>query len=268
MPDLPETESPLAGRRVLVTRAAHQAGKLSEGLRALGAEPVEVPVLEIGPPANFDSLDAALRQLDRYQWLIFTSANAVRALGSRISQLGLGIAKPMRLQVAAVGTATAAAARDAGWHIAVVPESYVAEGLVATLVGEISGKRVLLARAAVARDVIPGALRASGATVDVVDAYRNVVPEDAPQRLRRAMSQRLDAATFTSSSSVTHLAEAANVAGVDFPFEGVPAVSIGPITTETLREHGWEPAAEAHVSDIPGLIEAVSRILATNHTAG
>jgi uroporphyrinogen-III synthase/uroporphyrinogen III methyltransferase/synthase len=120
---------------------------------------------------------------------------------------------------------------------------------------------VLLARAAVARDVIPDALRAGGAIVDVVDAYRNVVARDAPERLRAALADELDAATFTSSSSVTHLAEAAKASGVAFPFAGVPAVSIGPVTSRTLREMGWEPAAEADPHDVPGLIAATVRAL-------
>jgi uroporphyrinogen-III synthase len=108
----------------------------------------------------------------------------------------------------------------------------------------------------VARDVIPEALRAVGAEVEVVEAYRNVLPEAAPELLRRALAEGLDAATFTSSSSATHLADAARVAGVAWPLVGVPAVSIGPITSQSLRELGWEPAAEANPSDIPGLIAA------------
>jgi uroporphyrinogen-III synthase/uroporphyrinogen III methyltransferase/synthase len=126
-----------------------------------------------------------------------------------------------------------------------------------------AGNRVLLARAAVARDVIPDALRAAGATVDVVDAYRNVMPEGASERVRDALTAGLDAATFTSSSSVEHLADAAKAAGVVFPFEGVPAVSIGPITSQTLRGMGWEPAAEAEPHDVSGLIAAVVRVLST-----
>jgi uroporphyrinogen-III synthase len=255
---------PLAGRRVLVTRAAHQAGKLSEGLRALGAEPVEVPVLEIRPPASFEPLDAALRQLGSYDWLILTSANAVRALEQRASFLGFsleGLAPP---QVAAVGEATAASARSAGLQVAFVPEAYVAEGLVERLLPSLqnrtSSQRFLIVRAAVARDVIPGALRAADAVVDVADAYRNVLPEAAPEQLRRAVVEGLDAATFTSSSSAKHLAEAAHIAGVAWPLAGVPAVSIGPITSQTLRELGWPPFVEAVPSDIPGLIAAVEHL--------
>jgi uroporphyrinogen-III synthase/uroporphyrinogen III methyltransferase/synthase len=254
---------------VLVTRALHQAGKLSEGLRALGAEVVEVPVLEIRPPESFAGLDRTLQQIESYDWLIFTSANAVRAVTERAGKLEIkaatGLEQPARLKVAAVGEATAAAARKEGWHVAFVPESYVAESLVAGLLEGIqfqtTGLRVLLARATVARDVIPEALREAGAEVDVAEAYRNALPEAAPEELRQALALRIDAATFTSSSSANHLAEAAQKAGVAWPFLGAAAVSIGPITSQTLWELGWEPAGEANPSDIPGLIAAVTRVL-------
>lgn len=256
---------PLAGRRVLVTRALHQAGKLSDGLRALGAEPVEVPVLEIRPPADFAPLDAALKQIDCYDWLILTSANAVRAVAERAEKLRIGMEQRARLKVAVVGEATAAAARKAGLQVQFVPERYVAGSLVAGLLEgmhlQTMGVRVLLTRAAVARDVIPDALREAGITVDVADAYRNVLPEVAPELLLKAVANRIDAVTFTSSSSVTHLAEAARLAGVAWPFAGVPAVSIGPITSETLTGLGWLPAAEADPSDIAGLVAAVSMLL-------
>jgi uroporphyrinogen-III synthase/uroporphyrinogen III methyltransferase/synthase len=255
------SEQPLAGRRVLVSRAAHQASKLSDGLRALGAKPVEVPVLEIHPPASFGPLDAALRQLDYYNWLILTSANVVRVLQERAAVQRISLVSRASLQVAAVGSATAKAAIDVGIKVDFIPESYVAESLVEGLLAQVSGQRILLARAAVARDVIPGAMRAAGAQVDVVDAYQNAMPEAAPEQLRRALEQGIDAATFTSSSSANHLAEAADKAGLPWPLPGIPAISIGPVTSQTLRELGWEPAAEADRSDIPGLIAAVVKAL-------
>jgi uroporphyrinogen-III synthase len=256
---------PLAGRRILVTRAVEQAGKLSAALKALGAEPVEVPVLEIRPPASFEPLDAALRRLDSYNWLILTSANTVRVLVERAAVLGIKLGLCDTLKVAVVGQATAAAARKAGLQIALVPEAYLAESLVERLVGlddRVLGQRILLARAEVARDVIPEALRTAGALVDVVDAYRNLLPEAAPGQLRRALLEGVDAATFTSSSSATHLAETARQAEIPWPFAAVPAVSIGPITSHTLRKLGWEPNAEAQISDIPGLVAAVVQLLA------
>ena len=252
---------PLAGRRILVTRAAHQAGKLSDGLRALGAEPVEVPVLEIGPPRSFEALDRALHQIPRYDWFLFTSANTVRAVVERAAALGVDLAPAAGAHVAAVGEATATALRTAGLDVTFVPESYVAESLLKGIGAQMAGKRVLLARASVARDVIPRSLKEAGALVDVADAYQNVLPAEAAERLREALTERLDAATFTSSSSVTHLADAAEKARIAFPLFGVPAISIGPITSRTLRELLWEPAAEADQHDVPGLVAAVERVL-------
>ncbi len=247
----------LEGKRILVTRAVHQASKLSDGLRPLGAEPVEVPVLEIQPPADRAPLDRALRELESYNWLILTSANTLRVVA-----WSSFLDKIANLKVAAVGEATAEAARNAGLQVALVPETYVAEALVDCLANQAAGKRILLVRAEVARDVIPDALRAAGAVVDVVDAYRNGLPAAAPERLRAALEKGIDAATFTSSSSVTHLADAARAAGIRFPFAGVHAISIGPITSQTLRELGWRPAAEASQSDLPGLVAAVKEFFA------
>jgi uroporphyrinogen-III synthase len=249
------TVPPLAHKRILVTRAAHQAGKLSEGLRASGAEPVEVPVLEIKPPCSYDPLDNALHTLNTYDWLILTSANAVQSIVERIAACGI-VYNQSKPQIAAVGKVTAEAARKAGFNVALTPREYVAESLLDSFTGT-KGQRILLARAAIARDLIPDTLRATGAIVDVVDAYQNAIPKDAPEKLRAALASHIDAATFTSSSSVTHLAEVARAAGIAFPFAGVKAISIGPITSATLREHGWPPMAEADPHDIPGLIAAV-----------
>ena len=279
----------LTGKRILVTRAVRQAGKLSDALRELGATPVEVPVLEIQPAEDFAPLEKAIRQLDSYDWLIFTSANAVSILAFNASLHGFSIHNSPGPKIAAIGRATAEAVERAHLKVDLVPEDYVAESLVDAFLkrhevsghdfsraksaakkegalapeGNLAGQRILIARAAIARDVIPDALRAAGAHVDVVDAYRNVMPQAAPALLRAALEQGIDAATFTSSSSVTHLADAAKAAGLAFPFSGVSAISIGPITSQTLREYNWEPAAEASPSDIPGLVEALARYFRT-----
>ena len=253
---------PLAGRHVLVTRAAGQAGKLSEGLSALGAIAVEVPVLEIRPPESYEPLDRALRNLDRYDWLVLTSSNAAVIFHGRAVQLGIPLLN-LKPRIAAVGKATAKALEMlAHLTVSLTPLQYVAESLVSELTDQVAGKVVLLARAEVARDVIPDALRAAGARVEVVDAYRNVMPETAPAQLSAALAKGLDAATFTSSSTVTHLADAAGAAGIAFPLAGVAAVSIGPITSATLRGHNWPPAAEANPHDVSGLIDAVAKLLA------
>lgn len=255
------SSQPLAGRRILITRGAKQAPRLSDGLRALGAIPVEVPVIEICPPESYEPLNRALRQLDRYDWLLFTSMNSVVPFHVCAMDLGIPLTN-LKPRIAAIGRATAQALETlVHLKVSLTPKEYVAESLVEALAAQISGKRILLARAAIARDVIPDALRELGATVDVVDAYQNALPDAAPSQLREALAQEIDAATFTSSSSVTHLAEAAKAAGVAFPFANVPAISIGPITSQTLRDLNWPPAAEADPHDIPGLIAATVRIL-------
>ncbi len=253
--------SALTGRRILVTRAPHQATELSQSLRALGAVPVEVPVLAIAPPEDFTALDLALGSLAAFDWIVFTSANAVRALVARAAELGRPTAAAT-LSVAAIGRATASAAREAGFSVALVPEHAVGESLAAALALRVAGRRVLLVRAVVARDLVPDALRAAGADLVIAEAYRNVVPESSIPLLVRAVGQGIDAATFTSSSSVTHLAALAAAASIPFPLPGVPAVSIGPITSATLGEHHWPPAVEASRAEIPALIAAVQSLFA------
>lgn len=248
---------PLAGMRVLVMRAVHQAGTLSERLREMGAEPVLVPVLEMRPPESYESLDAALGELSGFDWLILTSGNSVEAVAARCALQGVSLKGFDRLRVAAVGRTTAAAAVKAGLRVDVVPESFASEGVVAALRKLVGGKKVLLARAAVARDLIPEELAAAGAVMTVVDAYRTAIPEGAKERFSEALRGGVDVAAFTSSSSVKHLAALAHEAGVGFPLKGVKAVSIGPVTSETLREFGWEPAAEATRADVQSLVEAL-----------
>jgi uroporphyrinogen-III synthase len=255
---------PLAGRTILVTRARHQAGRLAAALRKVGAEVVEIPAIAIVPPNSYEELDQALSHLAQYQWLIVTSANAVEALRTRLAVVKTEAGAFSHLKIAAVGSATAAALRELGLEVAVTPAEYVAESLVEALGSRVDGRRVLLARAVVARDVIPDALRARGATVDVVDAYRTVIPEESVTAIRTLFgaSERVpDAATFTSSSTVTNFAALLQAAGVAAP-AAMRAVSIGPVTSGTLRDLGWDPAAEANPHDLAGLVAAVVSALA------
>ncbi len=250
----------------MVTRTRHQAGRLAEELRARGAEVLEVPAIEIAPPESYEPLDQALRHLSQYQWLIAASVNAVGALSGRIEALGLTSKICDHLRVAAVGSATAQALRALGLPPAITPPEYVAESLVEAISAQMRGQRVLLARAAVARDVIPDALRAQGTLVDVVDAYRTVIPAGSVAAIRTLFgndSRRLDAATFTSSSTVVNFLALLREAGVEAP-ASLHAISIGPITSRTLREHGWEPAAEAAPHDLAGLVAAVVQSLSAH----
>jgi uroporphyrinogen-III synthase len=257
------TSLPLAGRRILVTRARHQAGQLSAQLAELGAEVIEIPAIEIIPPKSWDSLDTALRNARQYQWLIVTSVNTVKFITERLAVLDLPISSLEHLRIAAVGLATARALSEAGLNVSLTPDEYVAESLIAAIGDQVRGERILIARAAVARDVIPDALSRAGAQVDVVEAYQNVIPEDSIQRIAGvfAPGQRPpDAATFTSSSTVTNFFRLLETAGLEPP-AGMLAISIGPITSQTLGDHRWTPAAEADPHNIPGLITAIVRAL-------
>jgi uroporphyrinogen-III synthase len=260
------SDLPLAGRTILVTRARRQAGQLSEELRARGANVLEIPAIAIVPPESYAALDAALRNLSQYQWLIVTSTNGAQALGERIAAHAIDAAKEIHWQVAAVGASTAQAMREIGLTVSITPREYVAESLVDALGEQIRGKRVLLVRAAVARDLIPHALRQRGAKVDVADAYRTIIPPGSVTAIRTIFGPGgsvPDAATFTSSSTVTNFLALLREAGVAPPAT-MKAVSIGPITSATLREHSWEPAAEADPHDLAGLVAAVDRILTTD----
>jgi uroporphyrinogen-III synthase len=257
------SELPLARRTILVTRARRQAGRLSDELRALGANVLGIPAIEIAPPDSYAALDDALGHLSQFQWLIVTSANGAEALRERMSALGIHAGALAPLRVAAVGASTAQALRDTGLLVAVTPREYVAESLLEALGDRAKGQRVLLARAAVARDLIPDALRTQGAVVDVVDAYRTVIPAESVTAVRAIFGpggHPPDAATFTSSSTVTNFLALLREADVVAPAT-MKAVSIGPITSATLRENGWEPAAEADPHDLSGLVEAVVRAL-------
>jgi len=256
---------PLAGRRVVVTRTRQQAGGLAVALRGLGAEVVQLPTIEIVPPESYGPLDEALGAIARYQWLVVASVNAVRVVGERFAALGLDLRCLNGVRIAAVGPSTAGALEALGVRPALVPPEFVAESLVEALSGLVGGLRVLVVRAAEARDVIPEGLTRFGATVDVVEGYRNVVPRDSVAGVRALFADpraRLpDAVTFTSSSTVAHFFKLLREAGIDGVPANVQAVSIGPVTSASLREHGWEPTAEARAHDVQGVVEAALRAL-------
>src|SRR5271155_2276509 len=195
---------PLAGVRFLVGRARHQAGALSGELRKRGATVLEIPFIEIRKPRSFKPLDSALMNLDSYDWLILTSVNGVQAMWERLGKLRLPKTALKHLNIAAIGPATKKAIEERGIEVDVVPKEYVAESVVRSLRRRVKGKRVLLVRAKVARDVIPRELRKAGAHVDVVEAYETIVPNSSRSRLRSSLGKPRRAPhviTFTSSST-------------------------------------------------------------------
>jgi uroporphyrinogen-III synthase len=255
------TAGPLAGRRIVVTRAQRQSGGLRERLEQQGAEVLLLPTIEIAPPDSYAPLDGALRLPQQFHWLVVTSANAVRVIGERLTALGLLAKSLAQLRCAAVGPSTAEAVRSMGLAVEVIPERYVGEALAGALADRVRGQRVLLVRAAAARDVVPDALLAAGATLTVVDAYRTVVPADAVGRARAVFSDEPlpDAVVFTSGSTVTHLLDVLRDAGLACPRE-VACVSIGPVTSAAVRDAGLVVAAEAETASLDALVDACVRL--------
>jgi uroporphyrinogen-III synthase len=253
----------LAGKRILTTRAPQQAGRLAQALEAKGARVLRLATIEIVPPASYAALDTALRGIQGFDWLILTSTNGVAALHARTQVLQLPRHRFAHLQVAAIGHATAEAAREIGLTVAVVPEKYVAEGVVASVKDKVASRRVLLVRASVGRDVIPDELVRCGARVEIAEAYRTHLPETSIGEVKALLGEGKplpDAVTFTSSSTVSNFFALLRAAAMERP-SGLRAVSIGPVTTNTLREHNWEPSGEAARSDIPGLVQACEGLL-------
>ena len=264
----------------MVGRAKHQAGALSAELRKRGAQVLEIPFIEIRKPRSFRPLDSALKSLDSYDWLILTSVNGVEAMWDRLEKAGRkqtwksGASAPRlrgkdsgalapALRIAAIGPATKKAIEKRGLKVDVVPKEYVAESVVRSLKGKVKGKRVLLVRAKVARDVIPRELRKAGAHVDVVEAYETVAPQSSRRRLQAALKnpkKRPHVVTFTSSSTVKNFVELLNIPDkrkLRSLLEGVRMSSIGPVTSTTLRESGLPVDIAATEFTIPGLVAAI-----------
>ena len=259
---------PLSGVRILVGRARHQASALSAGLKELGAEVIEIPFIKIRPPRSYKPLDGALKRIAEYDWLILTSVNGVDAVASRLRRLKITSESLRFIKVAAIGPSTRDAAEKLGLKVAIIPEQYVAESVVESLRGKVEGKHVLLARAKVARDVIPRELRKMGAKVDVAEAYETAVPKSSQQKVRALMRNpnlRPNVITFTSSSTVRNFVEllGGKLRGQKYPraaeLDGIQFASIGPITSATLRELGMPVHIEAQKYTIAGLIQAIVR---------
>jgi uroporphyrinogen-III synthase len=254
----PNEKHPLAGTRILVGRARHQASSLSTNLRSLGAAVVEIPFIEIRPPRSHQQLDDALKNIKSYDWLILTSVNGVEAMWHRLRKLRIPRSLLKRLQIAAIGPATKAAIVKHGLKVKMVPEEYVAESVVKGLRDKVNGKRVLLVRAKVARDVIPEELHKAGAQVDVVEAYETVVPEKSRTRLGNLMKskRRPHIITFTSSSTAKNFAELLGDSRNGI-LKDVQCASIGPVTSATLRELELPVGIEAREFTMGGLIRAI-----------
>ncbi|MEW6265202.1 MAG: uroporphyrinogen-III C-methyltransferase [Thermodesulfobacteriota bacterium] len=249
---------PLFGRRLLVTRARAQASALTRKLAALGARVLECPTLEIVPPQDWWPVDQALKGLAVFDWLVLTSPNGVDFFFDRLFHLGLDVRALAGLKLAAIGPATAGKIKGFGLILDLMPEAYVAEKLAEALIAAgAAGRRILLARAAAARDILPEELKKAGAEVHEVVLYRTEAPDGLTQEAEKALTAgEIDLVTFTSSSTVTHLAALLGPRAAGFQTR-VPAACIGPITAATARQAGFRVAASARRYTLDGLVEAV-----------
>jgi uroporphyrinogen-III synthase len=306
--------------RVLITRSPHQASALADQLRALGADPILIPTIELADPTTFTPLDAALAQLGHFHWLLFTSANAVEAFHRRLDHTAAepgapGLASetwvvptkaqapaknsvilsegqspqpkdpdaanptstprpfppltlPANLRIAAIGAATARALEADGLHAELLPPQAVAESLAEALLPHAlqpdgTPTRFLLLRAETARELLPDTLRAAGADVTIAPAYRTIVPTESIAAIRQLFSTRENwpaAITFTSSSTATNLLGLLEVSSLSLPQE-ILRISIGPITSQTLRDLNLPPHAEAAEPTLPSLVAEVVKAL-------
>ncbi len=257
---------PLAGRRIVITRRAEQARSLHRALSTRGAEVIELPTIALAPPKSWRPVDAAIARLEEYDWVIFTSVNGVEAFAARLRRRRKTMSALNRALIAAIGPATARALRARGLRVNVVPEDYRAEGLLKAL-GKSNwrGTRVLLARAAKARDFLPRELKRRGARLDVVAVYRTVVPQSSRARLAKVLGRRKpDAITFTSSSTVRNFFALLRSSRARRALRGVAVATIGPVTSRTARSLSLKVAVEAQRYTVAGLVQALEKLFADN----
>ena len=253
---------PLLGKKILVTRTREQASAHSRQLRALGATVCEYPVIKIAPPAdNFAALDAALAEIGTFDRIIFTSANGVTGFFARLFAAKKDARALSGAKIAVIGTATADKLKEYGIVADTVPEEFRAEGLIAALQNEVTdGEKILLARAAEARDILPEALAGMGAAVRIVPVYQTLATDENAEKLKEQLvGGEFAAVTFTSSSTVKNFVR---IAGRD-ALKHVAAAAIGPVTAATLEEYGITPVVCAEEYTIAGLVAAIEKMFQT-----
>ena len=263
-------EQPLGGRTVMITRARAQAAEFAALLESSGARVVACPTIEIVAPESYALLDEAIENLFGYDWLVFTSANAVEHFLRRLAALGREVGELDSLRVCAVGEATAERLVAAHVHVDVVPQKFQAEGVFDALEtylggrGQFEGLNFLLPRAAVARDFLPRALEGAGARVDAVPAYRTVRPETTDRARVEALlvGGGVDCVTFTSSSTVHNFAQLFDTRDLRGLLAGVRVACIGEVTAQTAAEYGLRTDIRPAEATAPALARAVAEFYA------
>ncbi|HEX6436975.1 MAG TPA: uroporphyrinogen-III synthase [Candidatus Binatia bacterium] len=259
--------SVLSGKRIVVTRPRTQAGELSRRLSDLGAEVIEFPTIAVEPPFDYAPMDRAIAQLNQYDWLFFTSINGVQSFFDRLRHFGNDSQDLEHLKVVAIGPETARRLEAEGVHVDLVPSKYQAEGILECLdPAEVRGRQILIPRAAKAREILPETLRQWGAIVNVVHAYKTVLPQDSQFALRELSEKQIDLITFTSSSTVENfmgLLEGEDLKRISL---GIIFACIGPITARTAMDCGLRVAIVSSEYTIRGLVGAIVKFYESPHS--
>ncbi|MEN6463782.1 MAG: uroporphyrinogen-III C-methyltransferase [Syntrophaceae bacterium] len=248
---------PLFGKGVVITRPIEQAHDFIELLAAEGARPIHFPTIKIEPPLYWTGLDEAIDNIELYSWLIFTSANGVRFFLRRLREKGRDIRDLKNIRICSIGPATAAMLKKMGIHVEMVPNEYISEGVIKSFSGiDVRGKKILLPRAEIARDIIPEELAKMGASVDVVTAYRTVQSGAKKSELQEHLDKgRVDVITFTSPSTVANFV---HIMGKDFKLpEKVKIACIGPVTAAAAKKNGFRIDIMQNEYTIPGLVASI-----------
>ena len=256
-------ERPLFGKRIVITRSREQSGELVDLLESLGAEPIEAPMIRIAPPDDYGPLDAAVAEAGTYDWIIFTSANGVDFFMRRLAA-GPGDIRDLKgVKIVASGPATADRLAGHGLKIDLEPAESRAEAIVQSLrgIGDLKGKRFLLPRADIAREVLPEELRKSGADVTEVIAYRTVLAEvereGDPDIYRMLLEKRVDVVTFTSASTVKNFVQVFGADQAPDLLNATIVASIGPVTAEAAEQCGIRTVIMPEEYTIPALVDAI-----------
>ncbi len=252
---------PLFGKTIVVTRAREQASDLLRSLEELGAQAYQAPTIRIVPPKSYAGLDAAIRGIQGYDWIFFTSVNGVKAFGERLQACKVASASLRDVKIAVIGPARLAPLKELGLKAHLIPKRFVSEGIIEAIDAQripLQGKRILLARAEEVRDFLAPELRKRGAIVEEVVAYKTVSEKKLdPEILQKIRNGSIDWITFTSSSTVKNFFGLLDHGADKNVLKKIHIASIGPITSQTLRQMGYRPAVEAKVHTIPGLVDAI-----------
>jgi uroporphyrinogen III methyltransferase / synthase len=250
---------PLLGRRIVITRARSQSDEFARQIENMGGAVVEFPAIKIVPAASYERLDTAIQRLRSYQRIIFTSVNGVEHFWARVERLGRNRRDFDGIRIAAIGPKTAEALNAIGLAVDPIPGEFRAEAILRQLKPQdVKGTKILLPRAAKARDVLPNTLRDWGAEVDEIETYRTVAANgDAAGLRRELLDGRIDMVTFTSSSTVSHFAALFRQDDITKLLAKTGVACIGPITEKTAREMGIRVDAVATEYTVEGLVRAI-----------